>query len=163
MNWKYLIELECERELAKPWSREQAKASTFVIPHVLPPSHFTIQGLAPAPRPKGDEKKRKCDECRHRLRFGGCAIKRRMGLQLKGYCPIEYRAKKHRPAEPRGRYELANIPDICSKCALLDKVRKECLIQRLGRGICIHAKRAKPASNLLGKPQTIRRAPISSC
>jgi len=136
MSWKYLIELECEREIAKPWDREKAKESTFITPYISPPSHFVIQSLKPAPLPKPSPKKRRCRDCKYHHRVGGyCIIKRERGIELKGYCPLDYMSRNAEPAAPKSK-----VPELCVKCEFLDKVKGTCLMQRLGRGVCIRVK-----------------------
>jgi hypothetical protein len=153
-NWKFLMELECERELAKPWDREKAKNSTFVAPYVSPPPHFAIQGLKPPPAPSLAPKKRRCRTCEYYHRVGRyCKIKHERGFELKGYCPLDHVDRKDEVPEN----------ELCRNCPFLDKVNGSCLIQRLGRGICIRVKEQRAVERSFQKPSLMPEKPCRFC
>ncbi|MEM2045769.1 MAG: hypothetical protein QXO20_06280 [Candidatus Bathyarchaeia archaeon] len=146
MSWKFLVELECQKELAKldSWDRGRAKNSTFVAPRVSPPKELVIQGLLPAPPSKPAPKREKCRECFHYDRRNSqCQIKRRMGLVMKGYCPkrfsrYSFSVNLNRPVKRSG--------DLCAFCDFYDKAKHNCLIKRVNGEGCIYiGKGAKAA------------------
>mgnify|MGYP001626257232 CR=1 FL=1 len=151
--WKYFVELECERELAKleGWNRERAKESTFVAPYVSPPQHFVIQGLMPAPASNKSNSSEtvRCRDCEFHLKIGGCVIKRRIGYKQKGYCPLRFSSRRTSAMMPEEKPKAPRMPaenELCRNCDFLDKVKGSCLIQRFG-GICVHVKAQKPESH----------------
>lgn len=137
-NWKFLVELECEKELAKldSWERSKAKDSTFVTPYILPPKELIIQGLMPAPPSKRAPKREKCRECFHYdHKNSQCKVKREMGLSLKGYCPKRF--SKHNFSVDLRRLD----EELCLYCDFYDKARHNCLIKRVNREGCTYIRR----------------------
>jgi len=155
-NWKFLVELECQRELSRPWDRSKAKESSFVAPYTSPPKELVIQGLLPAPPPKPAPKRERCRDCfYYNRRERTCRIKQQMGLVLKGYCPKRFSRLNFSVRFDNERRNQLNISDeyeLCRSCDFFDKVKHECLIRRVNGEGCIYI---RPSNKRLERVKAI--------